>query len=39
MPVGLAQVHQSFVAEGEEPIYPPTTALEYLLHKLKEVYG
>ena len=32
-------VHPSFVRPGEEPRYPPTTGLAFLLMKLKEAQG
>ena len=32
-------VDPRFVVEGEQPRYPPTTGLEYLLAKLKEAQG
>ena len=35
----VVEVDPRFVPEGEEPKYPPTTGLEYLLHKLKEAQG
>ena len=35
----MVSVHPRFVADGEQPKYPPMTALDYLLMKLKEVYG
>ena len=35
----VVEVDPRFVPEGEEPKYPPTTGLAYLLHKLKEAQG
>ena len=35
----VCSVHESFIAEGEEPKYPPITSIEYLLMKLREAQG
>ena len=35
----VVEVDPRFVPEGEDPKYPPTTGLEYLLMKLKEAQG
>lgn len=35
----VCSVHDSFVAEGKEPKYPPITSIDYLLMKLREAQG